>query len=435
MSNANANAIAVEELRVGMFVQLEGGWLSHPFPLSAFKLSSPEQIDTLRGLGLNRVHWVPEKSDLLAPAAAELPPGVEPPQLRNAEAARAEPPAPVSPASPIALKARALHLQLEAARRCEGQRNKVESQLRQLLSTVEAQPREAGRATVALTQSMLDDMLDEDEVGIRLLAAGTDREMAHALNVSVISLLIGRTLGMTEADLVDLGVGALLHDVGKQALPKRQRQLVDGLSAAELQAYREHVNLSLQLGARMALSPGSLAVLAQHHEQADGEGFPLRLAGDRISLAARVVAIVNCYDGLCNPRSTAQGLTPHEAVAMLFAQHRQRFDGMVLNAFIRMMGVYPAGSIVQLTDDRYALVVGANSSRPLKPRVLVFDPKVSRAQALLLDLEHERDLGIRRSLTAQKLPADAWNYLNPRPRVSYYFEPLVPKSPCMAPVS
>lgn len=446
MSNVNANAIAVEELRVGMFVQLEGGWLSHPFPRSAFKLSSPEQIDTLRGLGLGRVAWVPEKSDLPAPPGGHLlePAGAEPAacaevaQPRNAASTPTAQPAvalPASPASAAALNARSLHAQMGASRRCEGQRAEVENQLRHLLGTVQAQPQEAGRAAVTLTQSMLDNMLDEDEVGIRLINAGNDREIAHALNVSVVSMLIGRTLGMSEADLVDLGVGALLHDVGKQTLPPRHRQLVEGLSTTELQAYREHVNLGLQLGARMALSPGALAVLAQHHEQADGAGFPLGLTGDRISLAARVVAIVNRYDALCNPRGAAQGLTPHEAVAMLFAQYRQRFDGMVLNAFIRMMGVYPAGSIVQLTDDRYALVVGANSSRPLKPRVLVFDPRVARAQALLLDLELERDLGIRRSLAAQKLPVEALNYLNPRPRVSYYFEPLAPKNPCMAPAS
>ena len=420
---SNANAIAVEELRVGMFVQLEGGWLSHPFPLSAFKLSSTEQIDTLRRLGLAQVRWVPEKSDLQAAAAPSLPEAAAPAAEVDDEKLQAD------------LRARALHLQREAAQRCDGQRRQVESELRQLLGAVKAKPQDAGRASAALTQSMLDNMLDEVEVGIRLVAAGTDREIAHALNVSVISLLIGRRLGLSEADLLDIGVGALLHDAGKQDLPPRHRQLDDGQIPADVRAYREHVNLGLQLGQRMGLSAGALAVLAQHHEQADGAGFPKGLAGDQISLAARVVAIVNRYDGLCNPCNGALGLTPHEAVAMLFAQHRQRFDGTVLNAFIRMMGVYPAGSIVQLTDDRYALVVGANSSRPLKPRVLVFDPKVSRTNALLLDLEHKRDLGIRRSLAPHRLPADALNYLNPRPGVSYYFEPLAPKGEMASTVS
>jgi len=421
----NANAIAVEELRVGMFVQLEGGWLAHPFPLSAFKLSTAEQIETLRRLGLREVRWIPEKSDLLPPTVGGSPSAQATPGERPAEPVQAgangQGPAVETPA---ALRARLLHLQREAAQQCQRQHDEVETALRQLLGAAAARPREAGKASAALAQSMLEKMLDEDEVGIRLVAAGTDREVSHALNVSVISLLIGRRLGMTEADLLDLGVGALLHDSGKQEVALRYRHMADGQTAQEVQAYREHVNRGVRLGHLMALAPGALAVVAQHHEQADGGGFPHHRAGEQISLAARVVSIVNRYDGLCNPRGGAPGLTPHEAVAMLFAQHRHRFDGTVLNAFIRMMGVYPAGSIVQLTDDRFALVVGANSSRPLKPRVLVYDPRVSPVNALLLDLELERDLGIRRSLTAQRLPADALHYLNPRPRVSYYFEPL-----------
>jgi hypothetical protein len=97
-----------------------------------------------------------------------------------------------------------------------------------------------------------------------------------------------------------------------------------------------------------------------------------------------------------------------------------------------MMGVYPAGSLVQLTDDRYAMVVGINSTRPLKPRVLVHGASGQRqgprgtsgAVAQLLDLELQPDLGIRRSLAASKVPPPVLAALDPRPRVSYYFEPL-----------
>jgi HD domain len=182
----------------------------------------------------------------------------------------------------------------------------------------------------------------------------------------------------------------------------------------------------------MGLNAGALSVIAQHHEHADGSGFPMKLAADRLSLGARIVAIVNRYDNLCNPGGRSMALTPHEAVSMMFAQARSRFDPPVLNAFIRMMGVYPAGSLVQLTDDRFAMVVGVNSSRPLKPRVLVHGtpgqrtgPRVAASgSAQMLDLEHQPDLGIRRSLAAAKVPPTVLAALDPRPRVSYYFEPL-----------
>jgi hypothetical protein len=157
------------------------------------------------------------------------------------------------------------------------------------------------------------------------------------------------------------------------------------------------------------------------------------MGGDRMAMAARIVAIVDRYDKLCNPGSSSLAVTPHQAVAMLFAQGRQRYDTTVLNTFIRMMGVYPAGSLVQLTDERFAMVVGVNSSRPLKPRVLVHNgaalsqapPRGTPPTATeLLDLEQIPDLGIRRSLAPAKVPPAALHSLDPRPRVAYYFEPI-----------
>jgi HD-GYP domain-containing protein (c-di-GMP phosphodiesterase class II) len=222
--------------------------------------------------------------------------------------------------------------------------------------------------------------------------------------------------------MLDLGQGAMLHDVGKVDLPERLRHADRGLGREDLAAYRDHVAHGVVHGRRMGLSPGALLVLAQHHEHADGSGFPLKLKADRMSVAARIVALVNRYDNLCNPPVLGNALTPHEALSLLFAQSRAQFDSGILNAFIRMMGVYPAGSVVQLTDDRYALVMNVNSTRPLKPNVLVHDPATPRDEALHLNLMRTPDLGIRRSLRPAQLPADALEYLAPRTRVAYFFE-------------
>ena len=410
-----SSTIAVEDLRVGMFIQLDGGWLSHPFSLSSFRIVSLDQITTLRGLGLARVRWSPEKSDLPAAAAKAVGGQVLP----------ADSPAD-SPAQAAAQQRRQdLQIQREASQRCERQHAEAARAWREASDLVGTRPQDAGRSAEQLTRAILGKMLGGDDIGIRLVAGGGDRAAAHALNVGVISLLIARTIGFAEPELLDLGVGALLHDVGKCEVADRFRHAEEGFSASDLATYRDHVAKGVALGQRMQLTAGALKVLAQHHEQQDGSGFPLKLSGERITMAARVVALVNRYDNLCNPQTRALALTPHEAVSVLFAQGRQRFDSAVLNAFIRMMGVYPAGSLVQLTDDRYAMVVGVNSLRPLKPRVLVHEPKLPRSEALLLDLEQLPNLGIRRSLPAAKLPAAAIDYLNPRLRVAYYFEPLV----------
>jgi hypothetical protein len=194
------------------------------------------------------------------------------------------------------------------------------------------------------------------------------------------------------------------------------------VAAAESKLYQEHVALGVQLAKRMALPSGSIVTIAQHHEMADGSGFPQSTTAEAMSRKSHILALVNRYDNLCNPSRPASAMTPHEALSLLFAQFKSRFDSATLGAFIRMMGVYPPGSVVQLVDERYAMVVSVNSSRPLKPRVIVHEPGIPKHEALILDLEHAPNLGIRRSLKPMNLPGAALDYLSPRQRICYFFE-------------
>jgi putative nucleotidyltransferase with HDIG domain len=285
-------------------------------------------------------------------------------------------------------------------------------------------PQQARANAEALSSALVSKMLGAEELCIRLLSdAAGDKASTHALNVAIISLLMARSFGLAEAEMIDLGVGSMLHDIGKLEVPDRLRHREDHFTSAELRAYEEHVAHGVATARRMGLSAGATLVIAQHHEHADGSGFPLRINSDRMTAAARIVSIVNRYDNLCNPNLSAKALTPHESLSLLFAQGKTKFDTAILGAFIKMMGVYPPGSAVQLTDDRYALVVGVNSMRPLKPRVMVHEAKVPRDEALVLDLENVPGLGIRRSIRPQQLPPASLEYLAPRPRVAYFFEP------------
>jgi hypothetical protein len=93
-----------------------------------------------------------------------------------------------------------------------------------------------------------------------------------------------------------------------------------------------------------------------------------------------------------------------------------------MGIFIRMMGVYPPGSVVQLNDERYAMVVSVNSSRPLKPRLIIYDPQISKEEALVVDLEQQPNLGVRRSIKPIQLPRQVMDYLSPRQHICYFFE-------------
>ncbi|MBC7993464.1 MAG: DUF3391 domain-containing protein [Rhizobacter sp.] len=419
--------IDVAQLRIGMFVHLDGGWMSHPFPLSSFKIGSATQIATIRTLGKQRVRWSPERSDLDTAAAPGSPPTLQPTAVAPAVAPAAAPPAAAPTEMPEAAKKRQRREAVVAQRAslllCEHQFAEATKACKHATELVPIKPQEAREQTEALAQALVDKMIGQQEMCIRLLTeAAGDKASLHALNVTVISLLMGKTFGLSAAEMVDLGVGSMLHDIGKIELPERVRHREEHFTPAENQLYQEHVAHGVTLAKKMGLKSGATLVIAQHHEHADGSGFPLKLNSDRMTTAARIVSLVNRYDNMCNPHVPSRALTPHEALSLLFAQGKNRYDTAILGAFIKMMGVYPPGSVVQLTDDRYAMVVSVNSSRPLKPRVMVHEPRVSRDEALMLNLETDPRLGIRRSLKPQQLPNESLDYLSPRPRVAYFFE-------------
>ena len=414
---AKTQRIDVGDLRVGMFIQLDLGWMAHPFPLSSFRIQAPGQIEEIRALGVTHVQWVPERSD---------------PAVRAASAATTTPAsrAPEPTETPEQAEARArrelLQRQRHIARVCERQYHEASKAWRAAFERVGAEPVRARQEAEGLSRALLSKMLGDGETCIRVLnSASGDRSTAHAINVAVMSLLLGRAVGLDDTQMMDVGVGALMHDVGKLNISEHLRHIDDHFTPSEVMAYRDHVRHGVEHARRMGLSAGAAAVVQQHHEHADGTGFPGGLRHEAMSEPARIVALVNRFDTLCNPALLARAMTPHEALSHLFSQARSRHDATLLAAFIRMMGVYPAGSVVQLTDDRYAIVVSVNASRPLKPQVLVYDPVVPEDQAAQLDLSECSSIGIRRSLRPTQLPTPAKAYLAPRPRVAYFFETTV----------
>ena len=431
--NASLKTIDVDALRVGMFVHLDVGWMSHPFPRGRFRIASDDQIETIRALGLSQVQWSPTQSDQLASLPEDSSATVA---SKQAEAMPSEPTVSVAWAatsreadnSPEILSRQAHRRALDAQRQsqmaCEKQFAQAAHECMELTALATLQPLAACQRAEQLAKVLVGQMAGKHDMCIRLLTqAAGDKVGLHAMNVTVTSLLMGHVFGFSVDEMEELCIGAMLHDIGKLELPDRVRHREDHFTHAEQRLYEDHVSKGVACARKMGLSAGATLIIAQHHEHTDGSGFPLRLTNERMSLAARIVALVNRYDNLCNPHVAARALTPHESISLLFAQGQSKFDTSILNSFIRMMGVYPAGSTVQLTDDRYALVVGVNSSRPLKPRVLVHDASVPRDEALVIDLETTRGLGIRRSLKPGQLPPSAFQYLAPRPKVLYFFEP------------
>lgn len=413
MGDSQPQLIEISLLRVGMYIHLDLGWMDHPFPMNSFTLRSQEQIDTIRSLGLERVRFSPGKSDL------EF-------QQQNIAASIAKQAVAEEDAMDIAarrLRRDLLSSQRASLQACERHFANATRSYKQTIETVHAQPAVSRERSENLIHGFLSEIMGEQESCIRLLSENAgEKTSLHSINVTVISLLLGKACGLGEQDMLDLGMGALLHDLGKIELPCRLRWSDQLLTTSEREIHQEHVAHGITLGNKMGLSKGAILVIGQHHELADGNGYPLHITEDRMSLPSRIVSLVNLYDNLCNPFNPALAITPHEALALIYAQKKAKFHAVTLSLFVRMMGIYPPGSVVQLSDNRFALVVSVNSCRPLKPRIVIHDPKIPSDEALVVDLEHEPSLGIYRSLKPLQLPKAAYDYLSPRKRMCYFFE-------------
>ena len=423
--------IEVSQLRVGMFIQLDMSWVKHPFPSNSFRIMSAAQIDTLRDLGLKSVRYVPGKSVLqrepsVGGALRSDQTAVEPSEA-EAEVIAGEIPALADGDGLAAAKDRELRLlaQHRVLAHCEQRFSAALVAYRQLARAAELDAAQASATSVALVTDCIAQLLPHPEIAIHLLSeAAGERNALHSVNVMVLCLLMGKAQGMDAAALQQLGLAALLHDLGKLNLPTYLAQPAPHWSKRDREIFESHVGVSVVLAERMQLSSAVLTAIAQHHEMADGTGFPLHLLGEDMAAAGKILALVNRYDNLCNPPISADALTPHEALSVIFAQFQLQFDLLILNSFIRMLGVYPPGSFVQLLDDSYALVVSVNASRPLCPGVIVYQPHVPRQQALVLQLESAPAQGIRRSLRPAQMPREALAYLSPRQRISYFFAPV-----------
>ena len=407
--------IAPSQLSVGLHVHLDLPWTDHPFTFSSFKIKNLEQIVTLQGLGLKRIRFSKAKSDS-EPLA--VPKGIP-----------AEPTPPVSPAdNPLyqAKRARVDRLLAQQSRvaKCESQFLNSARAVKSVNQNLFAKPAQARQEAESLVQGIADSMLTESDIAINLMKDKTGAEDVyfHSLNVTLLSMMLAKELKAPSEAIRLIGMGAMFHDVGKLDIPDRIVRKFEALTKPELSLLQQHCAYGVETGRKLGLPNEALSVIAQHHELADGSGYPKGLKGNDINMLTRVVAIVNTYDNLCNPVKQSAALTPHQALCLMYAQQRGKFDGAALTTFVRCMGIYPPGTIVVLSNDSVGMVVAVNSAVPLKPTVLIYDPAVPRERAILVELETEPDVSINRALKPEQLPAPIYKYLAPRRRLTYYFD-------------
>jgi HD-GYP domain-containing protein (c-di-GMP phosphodiesterase class II) len=206
----------------------------------------------------------------------------------------------------------------------------------------------------------------------------------HSLNVCILTLAFGRHLGLRPAMLREVGLGALLHDMGKIKVDQEVLRKPSRLSEAEFELMKLHPQFGLDiLKKAQDLSPAVLDVAYSHHERSMGQGYPRGIKGMEISPFTRMVSIVDFYDALTSDRVYRKGISSAEVNRNLYEGHGKEFDPDLVREFIGCLGIYPVGSIVELTSGEIGIVTSVNPARRLKPTVLLVLDKDKKRYTML----------------------------------------------------
>ncbi len=307
---------------------------------------------------------------------------------------------------------------------CEKEFERSLARMRSVMTKIRNRPTAAVDEAQLLIEDIVERLMCDDNVTLHLMNGKNEFEdiYFHSLNVAVIAMMIGRAKGYSAKQLKELSFAALFHDMGKIKIPTAILRKQVPLTEPETNYLKLHTKYGLDLANQIEGFPEpAKTVIAQHHELRDGSGYPEGLKGDEIDELAQIVIVANAFDNLCHTPIASEQKIPYTALSHLYKNCKHLYKEENLNILIKFMGVFPPGTVVQLSNNMVGLVISVNASNLLFPNVLVYDPSVPRTQAPIIELA-SKDLRIVNAIHPSKLPDKIKEYLNPRSRISYFFD-------------
>ncbi len=222
---------------------------------------------------------------------------------------------------------------------------------------------------------IIDDLIHNRDMMLNLsdISAYDDYTFNHSVNVTVISIMIGMCLFYSLDMLRDLGLGVLLHDLGKVQIPPEILMKPSKLTEQEYEIVKKHTWNGFELiRSNPEIKITSAHVALQHHERYDGSGYPRQLKGKRILEFARITAVADVYDALSHDRCYRRKFTTQDVYKYLKENSGSQFDSNILERFIEKIAIYPQGTKIQLNDGRSGFAIKQNSMSPDRPVVRIF---------------------------------------------------------------
>ena len=377
--------IAVEHLEPGMFVvDMNVPWFRHPFLRGRRHIRNAKDIDRIRRSGITHVyidtergrdspHAVPagdarresERGLLREATHPEPRPAVpRPAKPEPEETAPAGEEPPVPPTDPFERElVRAREIYAEARRTVE-----------EIFASVRAGARIDAQRVKAVVQEMIGSIFRNRDA-LLSLARIKDYDAytyQHSLNVATLVLNLGVAVGVLEDELFRVGVGALLHDIGKTRIPDSIVRKPGRLTEEEFRIVRQHTVLGAQLLLEHRGVPeDSVAAALNHHERFDGSGYPRGLSGHGIGKFGLLCAVCDVYDAMTTTRPYQRAFSPAAALRRLYEWAGRFFHPVYVQKFIQCVGVYPAGTVVRLDTGETGVVVRQNRDDLVRPWVRV----------------------------------------------------------------
>lgn len=394
--------ITIDQLRQGMFVHdLDCGWLDQTFLWTAFAVTNEITLQRVKALGIKELYIDTEQGLDVASA----------PSQQEAEAALDERLDTISASSTARPRLSSVS---EESATAKGIRTLATSIIQGLMDDIRlGRSLEFERASPVVEEMTASIFRNQDALlGLQRIRHADHYTFEHSVNVSVLMLAFAKSLNLSAPVIKELGLGALLHDIGKTLVPNDILNKPGPLTEHEFTVMQRHVSDGVTLLSRSHGFPhAALSIVAEHHERTDGSGYPHGKTGAEISLFGKMASIVDVYDAITTDRVYHRGMEPSEALRKLLSWSNHHFDPKLVQQFIRCVGIYPVGTLVRLVSGRIAVVVESSRDGLLRPVVRVcFDPD-RRRELTLEDLDlSDPDIGtderILRAVRTSDVPID-----------------------------